>query len=87
MKVYKIIKYFLSISFFLILTLKAYSKECSISSPLKIGLIDNQYIDYKYYLSYFLSNYTLKESIDFELTEIENELQHFDIIFGEYFFG
>ncbi len=61
------------------------SKECINTDILKIGIIENDYIDYKYYLYYMLGEYTHSKSIKFELKSVENDIDEFDIIFGEYY--
>ena len=58
--------------------------ECNFSSPLKVGLIENDFIDYKYYLYYTLGEYSLRENVDFDLNMVDNNIDEFDIIFGEY---
>ena len=42
------------------------SEECTSEKNLKIGLINNDYIDYQYYLYYELGNYVQQNNIDFE---------------------
>ncbi len=64
---------------------EAYAEDCKKNSNLKIGLIDNHYIDYKYYLYYTLSEYSSKNSIDYDLSYVDSNIDEFDIIFGEYY--
>ena len=75
--------YFLFILLFIIKTLSG--NECETSSPLKIGLIDNDYINYEYYLYYELGNFAINKSLEFEIQNVENNVNEFDIIFGEYY--
>ena len=60
------------------------SEECSNEKNLKIGLINNDYIDYQYYLYYELGNYVQENNIDFELAFIDKNIDEFDIVFGEF---
>ena len=62
-----------------------YSTECKFQNKIKVGLIDNDYIDYSYYLYYFLGNFSLHNEIDFELQKVDSNIDEFDIIFGDYF--
>ena len=61
-----------------------YSKECSYGQSIKVGLIENNYIDYKYYIYSTLDNYALNNSINFDFDIVNNNIDDFDIIFGEY---
>ena len=60
------------------------SEECSNEKNLKIGLINNDYIDYQYYLYYELGNYVQQNDIDFELSFVDQNIDEFDLVFGEY---
>ena len=60
------------------------SEECSNEKNLKIGLINNDYIDYQYYLYYELGNYVQQNDIDFELVFVDQNIDEFDIVFGEF---
>ena len=60
------------------------SEECSNEKNLKIGLINNDFIDYQYYLYYELGNYVQENNIDFELAFIDKNIDEFDIVFGEF---
>jgi len=60
------------------------SEECINKKNLKIGLINNDYIDYQYYLYYELGNYVQKNDIDFELAFVDQNIDEFDIVFGEF---
>ena len=75
--------YFLFILFFIIKTLNG--NECGTNSPLKIGLIENDYINYEYYLYYELGNFAVDRNLEFEIQKVENNVNEFDIIFGEYY--
>ena len=75
--------YFLFILFFIIKTLSG--NECGTNSPLKIGLIENDYINYEYYLYYELGNFAVDKNLEFEIQKVENNVKKFDIIFGEYY--
>ena len=50
------------------------ANECLIKEELNIGLIENNYIDYKYYLYYALGEYSLINDIEFT-----NKLDRFGI--------
>ena len=75
---------------FLLLFLFFYSKpiaasdECIGEKNLKIGIMNNDYIDYRYYLYYELGNYAQENSINFEINIVDKNIDDFDIIFGEY---
>ena len=60
------------------------SEECINKKNLKIGLINNDYIDYQYYLYYELGNYAQQNNIDFELAFVDQNIDEFDIVFGEF---
>ena len=75
--------YFLFIFLFTIKTLSG--NECETNSPLKIGLIDNDYINYEYYLYYELGNFAFNNNLEFEIQKVDNNANEFDIIFGEYY--
>ena len=60
------------------------AKECKFGNIIKIGLIKNDYINYQYYLSYMIDKYSLKNSVNYELIEVDGNIDEFDIIFGEY---
>ena len=45
---------------------------------------ENSYIDYKYYLYYALGDYSLLNDIEFTISEVNQNANEFDIIFGEY---
>ena len=75
--------YFLFIFLFIIKSLSG--NECETNSILKIGLIDNDYINYEYYLYYELGNFAVNKNLEFEIQKVENNVNEFDIIFGEYY--
>ena len=79
----KILKLIFLILFFSVNNLIA-SEECKVSSDLKIGMINNDFIDYRYYIYYELDKYSLSENINFELGFVQNNIDEFDIIFGEW---
>ena len=58
------------------------ANECLIEKDLNIGLIENNYIDYKYYLYYALGEYSLINDIKFNIIEFNQNSNEFDIIFG-----
>ena len=60
------------------------SEECSNEKNLKIGLINNDYIDYQYYLYYEVGKYVQENNTDFELAFIDKNIDEFDIVFGEF---
>ena len=74
--------------FFLVLFIYAKpifaSEECSNEKNLKIGLINNDYIDYQYYLYYELGKYVQENNINFELAFVDKNIDEFDIVFGEF---
>lgn len=61
-----------------------YAEECSIRPKIKVGIIENDFIDYSYYIYYALGKYSLEYNVEFQLEKIENNTDTFDIIFGEY---
>ena len=78
-----IIKYFLIFIFIQIKTIFA-SEECKTDLNLKIGIIDSEFINYQYYLYYELGNFSQEENIEFDIGYVENNIDEFDIIFGEW---
>ena len=60
------------------------SEECGNEKNLKIGLINNDYINYQYYLYYELGNYVQENNINFELAFIDKNIDEFDVVFGEF---
>ena len=60
------------------------ANECLIKKDLNIGLIENNYLDYKYYLYYALGEYSLINDIEFTISEVNQNANEFDIIFGEF---
>ena len=60
------------------------SEECSIENNLRVGLINNNFIDYQYYLYYELGNYAQINNLEFELDIVDKNIDEFDIIFGEF---
>lgn len=60
------------------------SDECKTKNNLRVGVIESDYIDYKYYLYYVLGEYSFQNSISFEINDVKNNPDEFDIIFGEY---
>ena len=80
LKIFQI--YFIFFSFLFINNLKA--NECNTNSPLNIGLIENDLIDYQNYLYYELGKYVSKKNIEFNIQIVDSNADEFDIIFGEY---
>lgn len=78
-----ILKFLLLFIFFNIKLIFA-SEECKTESNLNIGLIENKYIDYRYYLYYELSNFSKERNIEFDISFVENNPEDYDIIFGEW---
>jgi len=78
-----IFKIFILILFFYCKPILA-SEECSIENNLRVGLIDNKFIDYQYYLYYELGNYAQENDIEFKFDIVDKNLDEFDIIFGEF---
>ena len=74
------------VTFFLLLIYQKNSiaNECLIKKNFNIGLIENNYIDYKYYLYYALGEYSLINDIEFTISEVNQNANEFDIIFGEF---
>ena len=62
----------------------AKSEDCKKIEDLKVGLIENDYIDYSYYLYYSLGEYSNKNNINFEIKTTDHNFDDFDVIFGEY---
>ncbi len=60
------------------------ANECLVEKKLNIGLIKNNYIDYKYYLYYSLGEYSLINDIEFTISEVNQNANEFDVIFGEF---
>ena len=77
-------KFFLIFFLFLIFQKNSIANECLIKKNLNIGLIKNNYIDYKYYLYYALGDYSLLNDIEFTISEVSKNANEFDIIFGEF---
>ena len=67
-----------------IISYKSNSNECPTKKELNIGLIENNYINYKYYLYYVLGEYSLINDIEFTISEVNKNANEFDIIFGEF---
>ena len=61
-----------------------FSNECLTKQNLEIGIIENSYIDYKYYLYYALGEYSSNNDILFNINEVNENIDDFDIIFGEF---
>ncbi len=73
------------ISFLLLIFQKnSIANECLIKKELNIGFIENYYIDYKYYLYYALGEYSLVNDVEFTISEVNQNANEFDIIFGEF---
>ena len=77
-------KGFLIFCLLIIISNKSNSNECLTKKGLNIGFIENSYIDYKYYLYYALGDYSLLNDIEFTISEVNQNANEFDIIFGEY---
>ncbi len=60
------------------------ANECLTKKELNIGLIKNNYMDYKYYLYYALGEYSLLNDLKFTISEVNQNANEFDIIFGEF---
>ena len=78
-----ILKFLLLFLFFYIKPISA-SDECITEKNLKIGILGNDYIDYRYYLYYELDSYAQENSVDFEISIVDKNIDDFDIIFGDY---
>ncbi len=84
MKFTKNSKVFLIFFLLLIFQKNSIANECLIKKELNIGFIENNYIDYKYYLYYALGEYSLINDVEFTITEVNQNANEFDIIFGEF---
>lgn len=62
----------------------AISSECEIKNNLRVGIIPNDFTDYKHYLYYTLGDYSLINDINFDIGVVDYNLDEFDIIFGEF---
>ena len=77
-------KVFLIFFLLLIFQKNSIANECLIKKELNIGFIENNYIDYKYYLYYALGEYSLINDVEFTISEVNQNANEFDIIFGEF---
>ncbi len=77
-------KVFLIFFLLLIFQKNSIANECLIKKELNIGFIENNYIDYKYYLYYALGEYSLINDVEFTINEVNQNANEFDIIFGEF---
>ena len=77
-------KVFLIFFLLLIFQKNSIANECLIKKELNIGFIENNYIDYKYYLYYSLGEYSLINDVEFTISEVNQNANEFDIIFGEF---
>lgn len=64
---------------------KSYSSDCAFDKRLKVGIIENDFIDYYYYLYYVVGEFSYKNSINFEIDVVNKDIDKYDIIFGEYY--
>ena len=55
------------------------ANECLIKKDLNIGLIENNYIDYKYYLYYALGEYSSDNEVLFDINLVDNNADEFDL--------
>ena len=77
-------KVLLTFFFLFIFQNNSIANECLIKKELNIGFIENNYIDYKYYLYYALGEYSLINGVEFTISEVNQNANEFDIIFGEF---
>ena len=75
----KYLKYFLFLSI-LFFNHHSIAQECKSKSNLKVGLLDNDFIDYRHYLYYELGNYALAKNIEFEFEYVDGNIEKFDLI-------
>lgn len=77
------IKYIL---FFIILLISnnLFSQTCEYEEKLKIGLIENKYVDYKDLLQYEISKLSNIVEIEFNQNINKEEYSNYDLVFGEY---
>ena len=78
------IKLFFVFFLFFIFPKNSITNECSLKKELNIGIIENSFIDYKYYLYYALGEYSLINNVEFTISEVNQNADEFDIIFGEF---
>lgn len=74
---------FLFIGLFFLIS-NSFSEECKQNKKIKVGFFKNDFINYQYFLYYMLDKYSLKHSVDFEIDMIGNNINEYDIIFGDY---
>lgn len=79
-----ILRILINFLFILLITRSALASQCESTSNLKIGLINDNFINYKPYLFYTLGNFSSNNNLKFEISIVENNADEFDIIFGEY---
>lgn len=60
------------------------SEECSVENNLRVGLINNDFIDYQYYLYYELGSFAQINNLEFEIEIVDQNIDEFDIIFGDF---
>ena len=84
---FSLIKFFqiYSIIFLFFFIKSINSGECISANHLKVGLIDNEHINYQYYLYYELGNYAKNKNLEFEIQIVKNNANEYDLIFGEYY--
>ena len=61
------------------------SNECNKNNNLEIGILENEYINYRYYLEYELSNYSYLNNLEYNISIVDNDISKYHIIFGEYY--
>ena len=71
--------------FILIYSLSTHAADCKKNKNIKVGIIDDGYIDYTSYLYYTLGDYSSKYSLEFEISNVNDSYEKYDIIFGEYY--
>ncbi len=77
-------KIFLFVFFTIIYVKHLSAEDCPIKSKIKVGILGNDFIDYRYYIYYVLDKYSLEYNVEYEFEDVKNNPDNFDIIFGEY---
>lgn len=60
------------------------AQECNNKPNISVGILENNFIDYSYYIYYALGKYSSENKIQYKIEKVENNPDKFDIIFGEY---
>lgn len=60
------------------------AQECNIKPVISVGILENNFIDYTYYIYYALGKYSLENNVEYKVEKVKNNPEKFDVIFGEY---